>query len=62
MSRFRFYVDKAHFLIAFIWWRNWRLVKDEWNVTYAQRLDTEAHSDEICREAAERLLRAIEEE
>lgn len=60
MTRFQFYLDKINMLAHFIWWREWGLVRDEWNLTYEQRLDAKRRSDEICREAAERLLKAIE--
>ena len=59
MTRFKFYLDKINMLAHFIWWREWELVREEWNLTYEEMLDAEARSDEICQEAAERLLRAL---
>jgi hypothetical protein len=62
MSRIKFYFEKIHFLLYFIWRRNWGLVRDEWNLTYEQLAEAEGRSDEICREAAERVLARLQEE
>ncbi len=62
MSRLEFYIDKARFLAAFIWWREWRLVRDEWSITYEEMLDVIERAPEIEREAVGRLLKAVEEE
>jgi hypothetical protein len=59
MSRVGFYFGKAKMLIAFTWWREWQLVKDEWNLTYAQYKDAESRIEEISREAVARLLRKV---
>lgn len=56
ISRLRFYISKAGFLIAFIWWREWELARDEWNITYEELQEAEARLPEIEREIIERLL------
>ncbi len=56
MARLRFYISKAGFLIAFIWWREWELARDEWNITYEELQEAEARLPEIEREIIERLL------
>jgi len=62
MSRLKFYLDKANMLAHFIWWREWKLVRDEWNMTYEELMEAHARFPEIERRALERLLKAIEEQ
>ena len=61
VSRLKFYIDKIGFLAAFIWYRHWKLVKAEWNLTYKEMKEAEARLPEIEREAIERLLGIIDE-
>lgn len=61
MSKFKFYLNKADMLLHFIWWWEWALVREEWNLTYEGMLEAQSRSDKICREAEERLRKAIEE-
>ena len=61
MSRFKFYLGKIGYLVSFIWWRRWDLVKEEWNTTYQGMLDSKARFPEVEREALERLLKTLEE-
>lgn len=60
VGRLRFYLQTINLLAHFIWWGEWQLVRDEWNLTYKEYTDAESRSDEIVREAAERLLAGIE--
>ncbi len=62
MNRLKFWLEKFKFMIIFAWWREWWLVSSEWNITYAQMQEAEANSEQICKEAVERILNAIEEE
>ena len=59
MSRLGFYISKAGFLIAFVWWREWKLVRDEWNMAYEELQEAKAHLPETERKIIERLLRRI---
>lgn len=59
MDRFKFCIEKIKFLVAFIWWREWELVKEEWNRTYKDSLDSKARWPEIEKEAIDRLYQAI---
>lgn len=59
MSRLKFYIEKTKFLAAFIWWREWSLVRCEWKRTYGQMQAVEVRSDELGQEAAERLLQYL---
>lgn len=61
MSRLKFYIEKAHFLAAFIWWRDWKLVRDEWNMTYKEREEARENFPETERKALDRLIKGIEE-
>lgn len=60
MSRFRFYFEKIRFLVAFIWGRDWKLLQDEWNLTYKEAKESEKRFAEIEERALARLLRAVE--
>ncbi len=62
MSRLKFYVEKADMLFHFIWWRNWKLVRDEWNMTYGELEEARKNLPEIERKALERLTKTIEEQ
>ena len=62
MCRFKFFIEKTRFLVAFIWWCEWELVTEEWNRTYKDSLDSAARWPEIEKEAIERLHRAILEQ
>jgi len=57
----KFYLDKAYFLTCFIWWRDWKLVRDEWNMSYGEMEEARKNFPEIERKALERLIKAIEE-
>ncbi len=56
-----FWIDKFRLLAVFIWWREWGLVREEWNLTYLEMQEAQERVDEISRDAEERLLRAIRE-
>jgi hypothetical protein len=60
MSRLKFYLDKASYLTLFIWWREWELVRDEWNLTYRDALEAEARADETDWVAFNKLVSAVE--
>lgn len=62
MSRLEFHIEKAKFLVQFIWWREWGLVRDEWGVTYAQMLEAKENYPEIEKNAIERILKELSDE
>jgi hypothetical protein len=62
MGRIKFWADKIHYMIYFAWNGLWWAVWDEWKMTHQEYLHVQEHSEEICREAEERLLKAIREE
>ncbi len=57
----KFWIKKLKFLLTFIWWREWQLVREEWRCTYKDMLEAEANWEETDRQAVERLLKAIQE-
>jgi len=61
MRRIKFYLGKINLLAHFIWWRKWKLVRDEWNMTYEELEDAKKRLPEIEQEAIERLLNLLEE-
>lgn len=62
MNRLTFFFSKLKFLFWFAVWREWDLFREEWNLTYTRALDAHLRSEEICQEAARRLLEAINED
>ncbi len=61
LKRLEFYREKIYLLAYFIWWREWKLAREEFMSTYQEYLDVEVNSDKLCQEAAARLLKAVEE-
>lgn len=55
IPRLRFYIDKLKFLTIFIWLREWKLVKCEWDMTYSDWIDAQNRWEEINKEAVRRL-------
>ncbi len=55
----RFWMKKLKFMCVFAAHGNWALVREEWKLTKKDLDDARARSEEINREAAERLLKAI---
>ncbi len=58
----RFWLEKIGLLVIFMWWREWWLVKEEWNLTYRQMEEARGRADELNTYAAQRLLAREEDD
>lgn len=59
MKRLTFWKDKLHLMWAFAWMREWKLLREEWRMTYQEMQEAEANFEETNREAVARLLEEI---
>ena len=60
-SMIRFWLQKIQFMCYFAAHRDWALVRAEWKLTKKDLDEAKARSEEINREATERLLEALRE-
>lgn len=58
----RFWLQKLKFMCIFASSGHWGLVRAEWKLTKKGLDDAKSRSEEINREAADRLLEALREE
>ena len=62
MSQLKFYIEKVKFLAAFLRMREWRLVRDEWRITYCEYLEAHENIEEIIEEAVKRIMKELPNE